>query len=216
LIYLIVTRLDITFTVGVLSRFMHQPREVHWTAALRILVYIKSSPEKGLLYKKHGHVRILNYSDSGYAGDKRDGKSTTGYCTFVGENLVTWRSKKQDDISRSSADAEYRAMTHTTCEMMWLKNLLLEFDFRHLGPMLIFCDNQSASYITQNQEFHERTKHIEVNCHLVRDAWTKRVVSLLFTPSSKQLANLLIKAASQKVFSVLCSKLGMVDIYTPS
>jgi len=87
---------------------------------------------------------------------------------------VTWRSKKQE-ISRSSVEAEYRAMAHTTCEMMWLKNLLLKFGFRHLGPMPMFCDNQPAIYIAQNQELHERTKHIEVNRHLVRDAWTKKV-----------------------------------------
>jgi len=146
LIYLTVTRPDITFAVGVLSRFMHQPREVHWTAALRILAYIKSSPRKGLLYKKHGHVRIFGYSDSRYAGDKRDRKFTTGYYTFVGGNMVTWRSKKQD-VSRTSAEAEYRAMTHTSCEMMWLKNLLLEFGFSHLGLMPMFCDNQYVIYI---------------------------------------------------------------------
>jgi len=136
---LTITRSDITFAVGVLSRFIHQSREVHWTAALRILTYNKNSPGKRLLYKKHGHVCIFGYSDSGYVGDKGDRKSIIDYCTFVGENLVTW-SKKQD-VSRSSAEAEYRAMTHTTCEMMWLKNLLLEFGFRHLGPMSMFCDN---------------------------------------------------------------------------
>ena len=105
LIYLTVTRSDITFAVGVVSRLMHQPREVHWTAALKILAF----PGKGLLYKKHGHVRIFGYSDSGYAGDKGDRKSTTGYCTFVGGNLVSLSSKKQD-VSRSSAEAEYKAM----------------------------------------------------------------------------------------------------------
>jgi len=82
-------------------------------------------------------------------------------------------------------------MAHTTCEMMWLKNVLLEFGFHHLDPMPMFCDNQSVIYIAQNQELHERTKHIKVECHLVRDAWTKKVVSLPFTPSSKQLADLL-------------------------
>jgi len=117
LIFLTVTRSDITFTFGVLSRFMHQPKEIHWIAALKILAYIKSSPEKSLLYKKHEHVRIFGYSDSEYAGDKGDRKSTTGYCTFVGGNLVTWRSKKQD-VSRSSTEAEYRAMARTTCEMI--------------------------------------------------------------------------------------------------
>jgi len=98
-------------------------------------------------------------------------------------------------------------MTHNTCEMMWLKNLLLEFDFRHLGPMPIYRTESG---------FHERTKHIKVDCHLVRDARTKKVIYFPFTPSSKQLADLLTKAASLKVLYVLCSKLCMVDIYTPA
>jgi len=89
LIYLTVTRLDITFAVGVLSRFMHQPREIHWLAAMRILAYIKCCPGKDLMYKKHEHVYISGYSDSGYAGDRGDRKSTTGYCIFVRGNLVT-------------------------------------------------------------------------------------------------------------------------------
>ena len=135
LIYLTVTRPDITFTAGVLCWFMHQLRKIHWTTALRILAYIKSSPGKGLLYKKHEYIRILGYFDSGYVGDKGDRKFTAGYCTFVGGNLVTW-SKKQDIVSRSSIEAKYRVMTHTTCEMMWLENLLLEFSFRHLGLVL--------------------------------------------------------------------------------
>ena len=94
LIYLTMIKPDITFVVRVLSRFMHQPREIHWLAAIRVLAYIKSYPGKGLVYKKHGHVRISGYSDSRYAGDREDRKSTTEYCTFIGENLVTWRSKK--------------------------------------------------------------------------------------------------------------------------
>ena len=94
---------------------------------------------------------------------------------------MTWRNKKQD-VFRSSTEAKYKAMTHTACEMMWLKNLLLELDFRQSGPMPMFCDNQSAISISQNSVFHERTKHIEVDCHLVRDAWTTKVVSLPFTP----------------------------------
>ncbi|XP_020258624.1 uncharacterized protein LOC109835036 [Asparagus officinalis] len=89
LIYLTVTRPDITFAVSVLSRFMHKPREVHWTAALKILAYVKSCPGKGLQYKKHEHTHISAFSDAGYVGDMRDQKSTLGFCTFVGGNLVT-------------------------------------------------------------------------------------------------------------------------------
>ena len=117
LIYLTVTRSDITFTVGVLSRFMHQLRETHWLTAIRVLPYIKSCLGKRLVYKKQEHVRISGYLNSDYR-DRGDRKSTTRYCTFVGENLVTWKSKRQDVVSRSSAKAEYRAMTHTTCEIV--------------------------------------------------------------------------------------------------
>ena len=105
-------------------------------------------------------------------------------------------------------------MTHTACEMMWLKNLLVELGFRQPGHMYSFRDNQSATYIAQNLVFHKRTKHIEVDCHLVKDAWAKKVVFLPFILSSKQLVDFLIKTVSPKVFSILCSKLGMIDIYT--
>ena len=92
------------------------------------------------MYKKHGHIHIFGYSDSCYAGNKGDRKFTNGYCTFVEKNHVTWRSKKQD-VFRSNAEAEYRAMTHTAYEMIWLKNLLLEFGFRQLGLMPMLCNN---------------------------------------------------------------------------
>ena len=90
-------------------------------------------------------------------------------------------------------------MAHTACEMIWLKNILLELNLRQSEPKPMFCDNQSAIYIAQNQEFHERTKYIKVD-YLIRDAWIKKVVSLPFTPSSKQLADLLTKVASPKMF----------------
>ena len=98
-------------------------------------------------------------------------------------------------MSRSSAETEYRDMAHTTCEMVWLKNLLMEIDFRQPRPMPTHCDNQSDVYIAQNPIFHEQTKYIEINCHFVRDARTI-VVTFQFTPSSKQLVDLLNKAAS--------------------
>jgi len=94
MIYLTVTTTNITFVVGVQIRFMHHPRETYWLAAMRVLTYIKSYLGKGLVYRKHGHVHISGYSDSRYVSDRGDKKSTTGYCTFIRGNLVTWRSKK--------------------------------------------------------------------------------------------------------------------------
>ena len=96
------------------------------------------------------------------------------------------------------------------------KNLLMEFDFRHPGPMPMHCDNQSVIYIAQNPVFYERTKHIEIDCHFVRDAWTKKVLTFQFTQSSKQLVDLLTKATSPQLFSNLCNKLGMLDLYAPA
>ncbi|KAK4390013.1 Retrovirus-related Pol polyprotein from transposon RE2 [Sesamum angolense] len=150
LIYLTVTRPDISFAVGLVSQFMDKQRLVHWEAALRILKYIKASPGKGLLFKRHGHVKIEAYSDADYAGAKDDRKSTFGYCTYVGGNLVTWRSKKQTTVARSSAEAEYRAMAHTTSEILWLKNLLKELGFMYDDPVPMHCDNQAAIHIASN------------------------------------------------------------------
>jgi len=107
-------------------------------------------------------------------------------------------------------------MAHTTCEMMWLKYLMIELDFKQSGSMHMHWDNQSALYIAQNPIFHKRTNHIENDCHLVRYTWTKKVISPLFTPSSKQLTDLRTKAISPQLFSNLCSKLGMIDIYAPT
>ena len=102
------------------------------------------------------------------------------------EKILRLGVKKQDVVSCSSAEDEYRTMAHTACKMVWLKNLLMEFDFRQSELIPIHCDNQSAPYTAQNLLFHKRTKHIKVDCHFVRDAWTKKVVTFWFTPSSKQ------------------------------
>ncbi|KAL0313654.1 UNVERIFIED_CONTAM: Retrovirus-related Pol polyprotein from transposon RE1 [Sesamum calycinum] len=187
LIYLTVTRPDISFVVGSVSQFMDKPRSAHWEVALRILKYIKTSPGKGLLFKRHRHVKIEAYSDADYAGSKDDRKSTSGYCTYVGGNLVTWRSKKQTIVARSSAEAEYRAMTHTTSEILWLKILLKELGFMYDDPVPMHCDNQAAIHIASNPVFHERTKHIEVDCHFVRETiLSQKICTLLLLLQSKE------------------------------
>uniref|UniRef100_A0A2N9HRI1 Reverse transcriptase Ty1/copia-type domain-containing protein n=1 Tax=Fagus sylvatica TaxID=28930 RepID=A0A2N9HRI1_FAGSY len=168
LIYLTITRPDISYAVSIVSQFMTNPRVPHMNAVIRILKYLKNAPGRGLFYRSSGHLRIEGYTDADWAGSPSDRKSTTGYCTFIGGNLVTWRSKKQSVVARSSAEAEYRAMAHTTCELTWLRTVLQEFGLLTQGPTPLYCDNQAAIHIASNPVFHERTKHIEVDCHFVR------------------------------------------------
>ncbi|XP_058217335.1 uncharacterized mitochondrial protein AtMg00810-like [Rhododendron vialii] len=118
-------------------------------------------PGRGLFYRSNGPLRVEVFTDADWAGSPSDRRSTIGYCTFVGGNLVTWKSKKQTMVVRSSAEAEYHAMDYTTCEVVWLRSFLEELGFQVQLPIPMYCDNQAAIHIASNLVFHERTKHIE-------------------------------------------------------
>ena len=109
--YLIVTRSDIAYLVSVLSQYMSSPTGSHWVTIEHILCYLKEAPGRGILYKKHVHTKIECFSDADWVGSKVDKRSTSGYCVFVGGNMISWKSKKQNVVSRSSAESEFRAMT---------------------------------------------------------------------------------------------------------
>ena len=153
--YLTITPPDISFVVSVLSQYMKDPHLPHWEAVIRIVRYLKSHLGCGLLYKTNGHLQIEAYTDTDWVGSLSDRKSTIGYCTFLGGNLITWKSKKQIVVARSSAEAEYRAMTLTSCELMWIKHLLEELKFVVMLPMTVHCDNEASIHIASNLVFHE-------------------------------------------------------------
>ncbi|XP_043697502.1 secreted RxLR effector protein 161-like [Telopea speciosissima] len=167
--YLTVTRPDIAFSVSMVSQFLSSPRTSHWDAVIRILRYLKKAPSRGIVYQDHGHSRVEGFSDADWVGSPTDRRSTIGYCTFVGGNLVSWKSKKQSVVAHSSAESEYRAMAQVTCELMWIQQLLSELGFKIPTPMQLWCDNQASIHIASNPMFHERTKHIEIDCHFVRE-----------------------------------------------
>lgn len=188
--YLTVTRFDISFAVSVVSQFLSTPRVPHWDAVIRILRYLKTAPGKGILYQNHGHNEMVGYCDADWAGSPVDRRSTSGYCVFLGGNLISWKSKKQTVVARSSAEAEYRAMALVTCELIWLKHILTELGERVLVPVKLFCDNQAALYIAANPVFHERTKHIEIDCHFVREKLFNKELVTAFVGSNEQLADI--------------------------
>ncbi|RVW24389.1 Retrovirus-related Pol polyprotein from transposon RE2 [Vitis vinifera] len=137
--YLTITCPDISFPVSVVSQCLQSPCDSHWDAVIRILLYIKSTPSQGVLYENRGHTQVVGYTDADWAGSPTDRRSTSGYCVFIGGNLISWKSKKQDVVARSSAEAEYRAMTLATCELIWLRHLLRELRFGKDEQMKLIC-----------------------------------------------------------------------------
>nr|CAD1839613.1 unnamed protein product [Ananas comosus var. bracteatus] len=175
--YLTVTQPDIAYSVSVLSQFMSSPTVTHWEALRQILCYLKGAPGRDILYKNHEHSNIECFSYADWAGSKVDRRSTTRYCVFVEGNLVSWRSKKQSVVSRSSAESKYRAMAQSVSEVMWIQQLLDEVGLKNPQPIKLWCDNQAALHIAYNPVFHERTKHIEIDCHFIREKIQQKIIS---------------------------------------
>ena len=153
--YLMVTRPDIAHSVSVVSQYMSAPTVDHWVTVEHILCYLKRVLGQGILYSNHGHNRIEYFTDADWAESKEDRRSTLRYCVFVGGNLVSWKSKKQGAVSRSSVESKYRAMIQFVCEIMWLHKLLMEVGIEIPVPTKLWCDNQAALHIAFNHVFHE-------------------------------------------------------------
>src|SRR3954464_3164317 len=152
-----------------MSRYMHDPRKQHMEAAPRILRYLKGSPEKGLWFISHGHLRIKGYCDADWASCLDDRRSTSGYCIFVGSNPVSWRSKKQEVVARSTAEAEYRTMAVSLCEIIWIRSLLSELRLFRRNPLQLWCDNKLAINIANNPAQYDRTKHVKIDRFFIKD-----------------------------------------------
>ncbi|WMV36768.1 hypothetical protein MTR67_030153 [Solanum verrucosum] len=141
----------------------------HWDAVVCILQYIKSVSSKGLLFEDQGYKHIIGYTDVNWAGSPLDRRITFEYCVLVEGNLVSWKSKKQSVVARSSTEAEYRAMVVATRELVWIKQLLRELKVEEIDRMELVCDNLTHLHLASNPIFHERTKHVEIDCHFVKE-----------------------------------------------
>jgi hypothetical protein len=185
-------------------------------ALTHILRYLKGTPGKGLMFSKYGHTDVEGYTDADWAGSATDRRSTSGYFMFVGGNFVTWRSKKQKVVSRSSVEAEYRGMAQGMCELLWLRRLLRDLGFGPKKTMDLYCDNQAAIAIAHNPVQHDRTKHVEVDRNFIKEKLDVKLVSFPFISSKYQLADVLTKAMSTNIFLNSLHKLGMCDIFAPT
>lgn len=204
--YLTLTRPEISHAVNSVCQHMHSPSMANFSAVKRILRYIKGTLGHGLWFQRGSFV-ISAFSDSDWAGDSTDRRSTTGYCIFLGPNLVSWSAKKQTTVARSSTEAEYRALAHTATDLSWIQQLMGELQLPIFTPFTIWCDNMSAIALAHNPVFHARTKHIEVDYHFLRDKVLQKQLHIQHIGTHDQLVDLFTKPLSAARFLFLTSKL---------
>jgi len=168
LIYMTITRLDLSYAVGVVSQFMQTTRKPHLDAVRRILRYIKHTLQCGIFYEAKSQLQVHGYTDVDWAGNVLDRRSTNGFMFSFGSGVVSWSSKKQPTFALSSTEVEYKSIAIVACEVVWLQKLL-----SHLGQsvdalVVIYYDNISSILLANNSVYHARTKHIEVHYHFIR------------------------------------------------
>ncbi|CAN0825128.1 Retrovirus-related Pol polyprotein from transposon TNT 1-94 [Linum grandiflorum] len=216
LLYLMITRPDIQYAVNLLCQFVNAPKQEHWDALKWVVRYIKQAPAQGLHFPKENKLVLRAYCDADWGGCALTRRSTTGYFIQLGASPISWRTKKQQVVSQSSAEAEYRAMAATVSELIWLRQLMLELNVQQQGPTILHCDNQAAIHIASNPVFHERTKHVEMDCHFVRERVVSKEVMPMKISSTEQVADMFTKALGRDRLAFLLDKLSVCNLHAPT
>ncbi|XP_022032345.1 uncharacterized protein LOC110933430 [Helianthus annuus] len=207
--YLTFTRPDISYAAQQVCLFMHEPRDSHFAFMKRIIRYIQGTLDYGIRIIKSTSHSLVAYSDADWGGCPDSRRSTSGYCVFLGHNLISWSSKRQPTVSRSSAEAEYRGLANVVAEATWIRNLLLKLHIPLQHASVVYCDNVSAVYLSNNPVQHQRTKHIEIDIHFVRDKVRVGHIRVLHVPSSLQYADIFTKGLPRQLFQSFRSSLSV-------
>ncbi|GJW44808.1 ribonuclease H-like domain-containing protein [Tanacetum coccineum] len=207
--YLTFTRPDLSYVVQQVCLYMHDPRDLYFSALKRILCYVCGTFDYGLQLHVSSTTQLSAYTDTDWAGCPVTRRSTSGYCVFLGDNLLSWFAKCQVTLSRSSAEAEYRGVANVVAETAWIRNFLCELHTPLFTTTLVYCDNVSAVYMSANPVQHQRTKHIEIDIHFVHDFFASGQVRVLHVPSRFQYADIFTKVLPTALFIEFRSSLNV-------
>ena len=205
------TRPDIAYAVSVLSQFMHAPRLPHWKAVKRLLRYLQFTKDHKLHYGVHTPHHFHGYTDSNWAGDKGDRRSTCGYVFFLHGGAINWRSRKQKSVALSSVEAEYVAACEAGRDAVHWRSFLSDLGSPLLvpGPITIHCDSQGAIALSKNPEHHDRSKHIDIAYHWIRQQQAEGVIGLEYMNTQLMVADVLTKPLVRDRHAQLTYKLGL-------
>jgi hypothetical protein len=208
--YLTNTKPDICFVVITLSQYLVEPKRVHLVDAKHAMRYLKGTLDFGLCYTRDHDFRLIGYTNSNWAGSVYDRKSTSGCCFSLGSAMTSWQRRKQFSIALSTAEAKYIVAYSASCEAIWIRNLLTGLFNLEMEATGILCDNQSCIKMTENPVFHDKSKHIEIGYHYIRDMVQRGVVKLQYIGTDDQVVDVLTKPLSRVKFEYFRDKLGIV------
>ncbi|XP_022003737.1 uncharacterized mitochondrial protein AtMg00810-like [Helianthus annuus] len=210
--YLTFTRPDLSYAVQQICMHMHAPMNFHWQALKRIIRYLQGTTSYDLTLEPSSSVTMTAYTDADWAGCPDTRRSTSGYCVYFGPTLLSWSSKRQPTVSRSSAEAEYWGVANVVSEICWLRNLLLELRHPPTKATLIYCDNVSAVYLSGNPVQHQRTKYIELDIHFVPEQVQRGLIRVHHVSFRHQIADIFTKGLPRNLLKISVPVLASVNL----
>ena len=203
------TRPDSAAAVGTVSRYMSNPSKAHWMAVKRLLRYLKGTMSYGRKVSDSENDKVFGFADADWAGDVDSRCSTSGYVFHIGSSTVSWCSRKQATVAKSTTEAEYVSLSLATQEAIWLRRLTTDLGHRMISPTLMYEDNQGVIALSRNPQFHNRTKHIDVCYHFVREGVASNEIVIMYCPTQDMMADIMTKGLPKVTFEKFRHSLGI-------
>ena len=214
--YVTVTRPELAYSVNKVCQFMQRPTDEQWKTVKRILRYLRATMDYGIHLNKVVELSLIGFSNADLGSNPDDRRSVLGHCVLFGNNIVSWHSRKQQTIFRSSIEVEYRSLVELVAEVTWIQSLLFELQCKTPRIPVLWCDNLSTVLLSTNPILHARTKHIELDIYFVREKVLKKDMDIRHVPVNEQVVDVLTKAISSGQFNQMRNKLKVEGLTTLS